>query len=74
MAAFKDYKAEGEVPSAPVEEAAPKAEEAAKPRGGRSFPAHTILGMPALSPTMSQGAVQGIWTVNTRVTRGRDTV
>lgn len=58
VAAFKDYSEDGELSSAPVEEAAPAEEEAAKPSSGAgSFPPHTILGMPALSPTMSHGNI-----------------
>lgn len=52
VAAFKDFSTEvSESAPAPAEVAAPAAA-----GGGASFPPHTLLEMPALSPTMSQGA------------------
>lgn len=66
--AFADYKAGGgaqrqkqpeegkkEAASAAQEEPAP-AEEEPSGGGGGDFPPHTVMALPALSPTMSQGA------------------
>lgn len=57
MAAFQDYVAD----SAPSSAAAPPAAEAAPVdapaggTGGADFPDKTVMGLPALSPTMTQG-------------------
>lgn len=63
VAAFKDY-----VPDAsPSSDGAPPAAEAAPteaPAGGSGatdFPANTVMGLPALSPTMTQGAPPRDW-------------
>ncbi|KAK9812020.1 hypothetical protein WJX73_009253 [Symbiochloris irregularis] len=77
VAAFKDYKAgaapssgqgSGKEASSKKEEETPqpKEEEASAPPssgggGGGNFPPHTVMALPALSPTMSQGNIAA-WT------------
>ncbi|MEW5316600.1 MAG: hypothetical protein WDW38_007963 [Sanguina aurantia] len=54
IAAFKDWTPGGAAPAASAPAAA--APQAAAPKAG-SFPPHTVLTMPALSPTMSTGNI-----------------
>lgn len=68
MGAFKDYSpgaapvaaAEPSEEAAPAEEAPAAQEEEAgggEGSGGGDYPPHSVMGLPALSPTMSQGAL-----------------
>jgi pyruvate dehydrogenase E2 component (dihydrolipoamide acetyltransferase) len=60
VAAFKDYSPGSAPAAAPAEtESAPAAASAPAPAAasGSSFPAHEILSMPALSPTMTMGNI-----------------
>ena len=54
--AFKDYAPGGASSSTPAAEAAAPASSSSG-GGGGSFPAHEIMDMPALSPTMTQGNI-----------------
>lgn len=56
LAAFKDYQpGAAAAPKAAPAAAEEKPAAAAAAGGGGSFPAHNVLAMPALSPTMTQG-------------------
>lgn len=71
VGAFSDYTPgaapaaaaeEPEEPPAQEEEDAPAAEEdrgGGGGGGGGDYPPHSVMGLPALSPTMSQGALGG---------------
>lgn len=68
VGAFKDYtpgaapaaaaEPEEKAEQAPAEEEAPaEAEDGGGGGGGGDYPPHSVMGLPALSPTMSQGAL-----------------
>ncbi|PRW58316.1 Dihydrolipoyllysine-residue acetyltransferase component of pyruvate dehydrogenase mitochondrial [Chlorella sorokiniana] len=59
VAAFANYSPGAGAAAAPKKPAAPKAEAAPAAAAAGSFPAHQVLAMPSLSPTMNAGNILG---------------
>ncbi|KAM9982580.1 hypothetical protein ACTFIZ_007119 [Dictyostelium cf. discoideum] len=60
--AVKNYKPSSQASSTPVQEEAPKPkQEAPKKSSTKTYPAHKVVGMPALSPSMETGGIAS-WT------------